>query len=222
MIFGSVKWNYVLLEFPLLHVLIFQNMCPNVSMMVCSSFIKALDNTSSHCDHNNYLLWSTQLRTQALNEKRGTDLVLSKFASPTSFPELLHVNFSIIGGKSIWPCLFCTAVQLAHFAKDHVIDALAADVIITRAQTINRAWNFEGLVNMVQESSAIDWLKSFTRLSVYNAGTESLVKWRSEIQGQENHTENSPMMINHFSVWSHRCSLEKTNHLWWIYDSRLL
>ena len=54
---------------------------------------------------------------------------------------------------------------------DHVIDALAADVIITLTQTINRAWNFESLENMVQECSAIDCLKAFTRIGVYNAGT---------------------------------------------------
>ena len=200
----------------------FFRMCPNVSMMVCSSFTKALNNTSYHCDHNNYLLWSIQPGTQALNEKRGIDRVLNKFASPTSFPELLHVNFSVIVGKSFWPCLFCAVVQLANFSLDHVINALAANVIITSTQTINRAWNFKGLVNMVQESSPIDWLKPFTRISVYNTGTRSLVKWRSEAQGQENHTENSPMMINHFRVWSHRYSLEKTNHLLWNYHSRLL
>ena len=39
-------------------------------------------------------------------------------------------------------------VQLANFSMDHVIDALAVDVIITRTQTINRAWNFESLENM--------------------------------------------------------------------------
>ena len=94
----------------------------------------------------------------------------------TSFPELVHVNFSMIVGKIFGPCLFCTLVQLAHFAMDDVIDALAANVIITRSQTINRAWNFEGLVNMVQESSAIDWLKAFTRVGVYNTGTRSLVE----------------------------------------------
>ena len=94
----------------------------------------------------------------------------------TSFPELVHVNFSMIVGKIFGPCLFCTVVQPAHFVMDHVIDALAADVIITSAQTINRPWNFEGLVNMVQESSAIDWLKAFTRVGVSNTGTRSLVE----------------------------------------------
>lgn len=70
---------------------------------------------------------------------------------------------------------------------DHVIDALAADVFITRTQTISRAWNFESLENMVQECLAIDCLKAFTRIGVYNTRTRSLVKWRSEVQGRENH-----------------------------------
>ena len=65
------------------------------------------------------------------------------------FPELVHVNFNIIVGKSFGPCLFCTVVQFLNFSMDHVIDALAADIIITRTQTINRAWNFESLENMV-------------------------------------------------------------------------
>ena len=107
---------------------------------------------------------------QRETDRRVTYVVL------TSFPELVHVHFSMIVGKIFGPCLFCTVVQLAHFAMDHVIDALAANVLITRAQTINRAWNFEGLVNMVQESSAIDWLKAFTRVGVSNNGTRSLVE----------------------------------------------
>ena len=89
---------------------------------------------------------------------------------------------------SALPLLY--VVQLSNFSVDHVIDALATDVIITRTQTINRAWNFESLENMVQESSALDWLKAFTRLGVHNTGTRSLVERRSEVQGQENHTEN--------------------------------
>ena len=101
-----------------------------------------------------------------MREKR--DKVFGKAASPTSFPELLHVNFSVIGGKIFGPCLFCAVVQLANFSMDNVIDALAANVIITSTQSINRAWKFEGLVNMLQESSAIDWLKVFTPVDVFN------------------------------------------------------
>ena len=115
-----------------------------------------------------------QLALSVIKERK-TDLRVN-YVVLTSFPELVHINFSMIVDKIFGSCLFCTVVQLAHFAKDHVIDALAADVIITRAQTINRAWNFESLVNMAQESSAIDWLKPFTRLSIYNTGTRSLVK----------------------------------------------
>ena len=156
-----------------------------------------------------YPIWNASF----LWYKRETGLKESYWA-PTSFPELVHVNFSIIFGKSCWPCLFCAVVQLATFSLDHVIDALAADVVITRAQTINRSWNFEGLVNMVQESSAIDWLKAFTCVGVYNTGTRNLVAWRSDVQGQENRTESWPAnMMNHFRVWSHRCRLEKTNQL---------
>ena len=105
-------------------------------------------------------------------EKRETS---GKSTSPTSFPELLHVNFSVIGGKSFGPCLFCAVVKLAKLSMDNVIDALAANVIITSTQTINRAWKFEGLVNMVQESSAIDWLKAFTCVSVLNTVARRLV-----------------------------------------------
>ena len=81
----------------------------------------------------------------------------------------------MIIGKIFGPCLFCAVVQLANFSMDHVIDALAANVIITRAQTINRAWKFEGLVNMVQESSAIDWLEAFTPVDVSNTVVQGLV-----------------------------------------------
>ena len=56
----------------------------------------------------------------------------------------------------------------------HVIDALAADVIITRAQTINRAWDLEGLVNVVQESCAIDWPRA---LQASVSWTPSLEAW---------------------------------------------
>ena len=125
--------------------------------------------------HDNYLHAVPNLEPRPYVGKEA-DKVFGKSASPTSFSELLHVNFSLIVGKIFGPCLFCTVVQLANFSMDHVIDALAANVIITRAQTINRAWNFEGLVNMVQESSAIDWLKAFTRVGVYNTGTRNLVK----------------------------------------------
>ena len=59
---------------------------------------------------------------------------------------------------------------------DHMIDALAADVIITRAQTINRAWKIEALVNMVQENSATDWLEAFTLVGVFNTVARSLVE----------------------------------------------
>ena len=85
-------------------------------------------------------------------ERKEKDKVLGKSVSHTSFPELLHENLSVINGKSFWPCLFCAVVQLANLSMDHVIDALAANVIISSTQTINRAWKFEGLVNMVQES----------------------------------------------------------------------
>ena len=120
-------------------------------------------------------------------EKKET---FGKSTSPTSFPELLHVNVSKIGGKIFGSCLFCTVVQLGNLSMDHVIDALAANVIITRAQTINRAWNFEGLVNMVQESSAIDWLKAFTRVGIFNTVAPSLVNRKGKAQGQETHTES--------------------------------
>ena len=100
----------------------------------------------------------------------------ASYAILTSFPELVHVNFSIIVGKSFGVTLFCAVVQLANFFMDHVIDALAADVIITRTQTTNRAWNFESLENKVQECSAIDCLKVFTWIGVYNTGTRSLVE----------------------------------------------
>ena len=107
--------------------------------------------------------------------ERGIDL-RANYALLTSFSELVHVNFSIIVGKILELCLFCTVVQLANFSTNNVIDTLAADVVITRAQTINRAWNFEGLVNMVLKSSAIDWLKAFTRVGIHNTGTRSLVE----------------------------------------------
>ena len=104
--------------------------------------------------HDNYLHAVPNLEPRSYAGKER-DKVFGKSASPTSFPELLHVNFSVIGDKIFGPCLFCAVVQLANLSMDHVIDALAADVIITSTQTINRAWNFDGLVNMAQESSAI-------------------------------------------------------------------
>ena len=110
-----------------------------------------------------------------MREKRERDNVFGRSPSPTSFPELLHVNFIVIGGKSVWPCLFCAVVKLANLSMDNVIDALAANVIITSTKTINRAWKLGGLVNMVQESSAIDWLKAFTRVGVFNTVAQSLV-----------------------------------------------
>ena len=73
---------------------------------------------------------------------------------------------------------------------DHVIDVLAANVIITSTQTINRAWNFEGLVDMVQESSTIDWLKAFTRVGVLNTVARSLVDGKGKVQGKETYTES--------------------------------
>ena len=163
-----------------------------------------------------YPIWNASF----LWYKRESGLKESYWA-PTSFPELVHVNFSIIFGKSFGPCLFCAVVQLATFSLDHLIYALAADVVITRTQTINRAWNFEGLVNMVQESSAIDWLKAFTRVGVYSTGTWNLVEWRSDVQGQENRTESWPAkMMNHFCVCLHRCRL--INQLQYNYHSLLL
>ena len=120
-------------------------------------------------------------------ERRETS---GKSTSPTSFPELLHVNFSVIGGKIFGPCLFCAVVQLANLSMDNVIDALAANVIITSTQTINRAWKFEGLVNMVQESSAIDWLKAFTRVDVFNTVAQRLVNRKGKVQGQGTYTES--------------------------------
>ena len=91
---------------------------------------------------------------------------------------------------------------------DHVIDALAANVIITSTQTINRAWKFEGLVNMVQESSAIDWLKAFTRVGVFNTVAQSLVDWKGKVQGQETHTESWWANMNHFRTWLENEALE--------------
>ena len=73
---------------------------------------------------------------------------------------------------------------------DHVIDVLAANFIITSTQTINRAWNFEGLVNMVQESSTIDWLEAFTRVGVLNTVARSLVDGKGKVQGKETYTES--------------------------------
>ena len=122
--------------------------------------------------------------------KRERDRVFGKSASLTSFPELLHVNFSVNLGKSILPCLFCAVVQLAKLSMDNVIDALAANVVITSTQTINRAWKFEGLVNMVKESSAIDWLKAFTPVDFFNTVAQSLVNRKGKVQGQETHTES--------------------------------
>ena len=122
--------------------------------------------------HDKYLHTVANLEPRSYaGKERGSD----KSASLTSFPELLHVNFSVIGGKIFGPCLFCAVVQLAKLPMDNVIDALAANVIITSTQTINRAWNFEGLVNMVQESSAIDWLEAFTPVDVFNTVARSLV-----------------------------------------------
>ena len=112
--------------------------------------------------HDKYLHGIPNLEPRSYAGKER-DKAFGKSASLTSFPELLHVNFSVINGKSFWPCLFCAVVQLANLSMDHVIDALAANVIITSTQTINRAWNFDDLVNMVQESSAIDILKAFTQ-----------------------------------------------------------
>ena len=59
--------------------------------------------------------------------------------------------------------------------KSIMVFSELAYVIITSTQTINRAWKFEGLVNMVQESSAIDWLEAFTPVDVFNTVTQSLV-----------------------------------------------
>ena len=118
------------------------------------------------------------------------DKVFGKSVSPTSFPELPHVNVSVIGGKIFGPCLFCAVVQLANLSMDHVIDALAANVIITSTQAINRAWKFEGLVNMVQESSAIDWLKAFTPVDVFNTVAQSLVNRKGKVQRQGTYTES--------------------------------
>ena len=82
----------------------------------------------------------------------------------------------MIVGKIFGLRFFCAVFQLANFSTDHVIDALAADVIITRAQTVNRAWNFEDLVKMVQESSAIDWLEVFTLVGFFDTVARSLVE----------------------------------------------
>ena len=139
--------------------------------------------------HDKYLHRVSNLEPRSYAGKEK-DKGFGKSASPTSFPELPHVNFSVIGGKSFGPCLFCAVVQLANLSMDHVIDALAANVIITRAQTINRAWKFEGLVNMVQESSAIDWLKAFTRVGVFNTVAQSLVNRKGKVQGQGTYTES--------------------------------
>ena len=151
--------------------------------------------------HDKYLHTVANLEPRFLCGKRERDRVFGKSASLTSFPELLHVNFSVIGGKIFGPCLFCAVVQLANLSMDNVIDALAANVIITSTQTINRAWKFEGLVNMVQESSAIDWLKAFTRVGVFNTVAQSLVNWKGKVQGQETHTESWPANMNHFRAW---------------------
>ena len=123
--------------------------------------------------HEKYLHVVPNLEPRSYAGKER-DKVFGKSASPTSFPELLHVNFSVIGGKIFGPCLFCAVVQLANLSMNHVIDALAANVVITSTQTINRAWNFEGLVNMVQESSVIDWLEAFTPVDVFNTVAQSL------------------------------------------------
>ena len=139
--------------------------------------------------HDNYLHAVPNLEPRSYAGKER-DKVFGKSASPTSFPELLHVNFSVIGGKIFGPCLFCAVVQLANLSMDNVIDALAANVVITSTQTINRAWKFEGLVNMVQESSTIDWLKAFTRVDVFNTVAQSLVNRKGNVQGQETHTES--------------------------------
>ena len=110
--------------------------------------------------------WSFNLELgPSVIKDRGIDIRANN-ALETCFPELVHVNFSMIVSKILGLCLLCSVVQLANFSMDHVIDALAANVIITRAQTIDRARNFEGLVNMVQEGSAIDWLKAFTRVVI--------------------------------------------------------
>ena len=124
--------------------------------------------------HDKYLHTVANLEPRSYAGKER-DKVFGKSASLTSFPELLHVNFSVIGGKIFGPCLFCTVVQLAKLYIDHVIDALAANVIIISTQTINRAWKFEGLVNMVQESSSIDRLEAFTPFGVFNTVAQSLV-----------------------------------------------
>ena len=129
-------------------------------------------------------LWKIQPGTQVLCEKRERlgfwQIYVTYFFK---FPELLHVNFSVIGGKIFGPCLFCGVAPLANLSMDNVIDALAANVIITSTQTINRAWNFDGLANMVQESSAIDWLKAFTRVGVLNTVARSLVNRKGKAQG---------------------------------------
>ena len=139
--------------------------------------------------HDNYLHAGPNLEPSSYAGKER-DKVFGKSASPTSFPELLLVNFCMIVGKISGPCLFCPVVQLANFSMDHVIDALAANVIITSTQTINRAWKFEGLVSMVQESSAIDWLKAFTRVGVFNTVAQSLVNRKGKVQGLETYTES--------------------------------
>ena len=133
-----------------------------------------------------YTTWNPGL----MREKRETRFLANLRHLLQSFPELLHVNFSVIGGKIFGPCLFCAVVQLANLSMDNVIDALAANVIITRTQTIDRAWKFEGLVKMVRESSAVDWLKAFTRVGVLNTVARSLVNRKGKVQGREIYTES--------------------------------
>ena len=98
-------------------------------------FLPNQQSLTKRCHDNNlHAVPNLEPRTYAGKER---DKVFGKSASPTSFPELPHVNFSVIGGKIFGPCLFCPVVQLANFSMDHVIDALAANVIITSTQTIN-------------------------------------------------------------------------------------
>ena len=88
--------------------------------------------------HDKYLHGVPNLEPRSYAGKEK-DKGFGKSASPTSFPELLHVNFRVIGGKSFGLCLFCAVVQIANLSMNNVIDALAANVVITSTQTINRA-----------------------------------------------------------------------------------
>ena len=74
-----------------------------------SVFLSKPEQSKTKPYHDKYLHGVPNLEPRSYAGKEK-DEGFGKSASPTSFPELLHVNFSVIGGKIFEPCLFCAVV----------------------------------------------------------------------------------------------------------------